>query len=63
MGSKPKVPKATPADTPAILTTARDGMDAAAAGTEAATFGRKKLRIDLNNATTQPYGSSLVIPT
>lgn len=64
MGGKPKVPKATEQERPAILTTVRDGYSAAEAGSEASTFGRKKLRIDLNNASSAaPYGSSLVIPT
>lgn len=62
MGSSPKVPKSE-AEKPAILTTARDGLDSGTAGTEASTFGRKKLRMDLNNATQAPYGSSLVVPT
>lgn len=61
--SKPKVPKTSDADKPAILMTARDGMGAAPAGSEADALGRKKLRIDLNNASASPYGSSLVIPT
>ena len=59
--SSPKVPKATEADKPAILVTARDG---AGASTQAAT-GRRSMRIDLNNSTapSAPYGSSLVIPS
>lgn len=56
---KPKAPD--PEDTtPAVLMTARDGMNA---NQESGTSGRKSLRIDLNNSTNSPYGSSLVIPT
>lgn len=62
MCSKPKVPKTSEAEKPAVLMTARDGMGAPPSGTEANSLGRQKLRIDLNNATASPYGSSLVIP-
>jgi hypothetical protein len=56
---KPKVPD--PEDSkPAVLLTARDGMGGSQ---ESGSTGRKQLRIDLNNSTTSPYGSSLVIPT
>lgn len=63
MGSKPKVQSSSEQERPAILMTARDGMDTAGASSEANAFGRKRLRIDLNNATKTPYGSSLVIPS
>lgn len=57
----PKAPTPTEADKPAVLLTARDGMGAA---TDSGADGRKKFRIDLNNASNStPYGSSLVIPT
>ena len=58
--SKPKAPKPTEQEKPAVLLTARDGMQGPP---ESGSQGRKQLRIDLNNATATPYGSSLVIPT
>ncbi len=57
-GSKPKAPPAGPQERPAVLLTARDGISDSEVGAQ----GRRKMRMDLNNATT-PYGSSLVIPT
>lgn len=57
--STPKMPAATEADKPAVMLTARDGMNGSQ---ESGSQGRKQLRIDLNNSTTA-YGSSLVIPT
>ena len=54
----PKAPKPTEAEKPAVLMTARDGMTPTGPNQ-----GRNKLRIDLNNATNNAYGSSLVIPT
>jgi len=58
--SAPKMPAPTEQDKPAVLLTARDGGNPA---TDSASAGRQKFRIDLNNATNSPYGSSLVIPT
>jgi hypothetical protein len=57
--SKPKAPKTSEAEKPAILLTARDGLG----DQESATAGRKNLRIDLNKSTSTAYGSSLVIPS
>jgi len=58
--SSPQAPKPTEADKPAVMLTARDGMNGSQ---ESASQGRKQLRIDLNNSATSAYGSSLVIPT
>lgn len=58
--SAPKVPAPTAQEKPPILLTARDSNNPA---TDSASAGRQKFRVDLNNATNTPYGSSLVIPT
>lgn len=58
--SSPKTTTTTEADKPAVMLTARDGMGASQTDSS---FGKKKLRIDLNNASSTAYGSSLVIPT
>ena len=58
--SAPKMPTSTAQEKPPILLTARDGNNPS---TDSASAGRQKFRIDLNNATQSPYGSSLVIPT
>lgn len=58
-GSSPKMPTPTEKDKPAVLLTARDGMNSSQA---ISSQGRKQLRIDLNKANNTPYGSSLVIP-
>jgi hypothetical protein len=58
--STPEIPTATEQEKPAILLTARDGNTPATADAYA---GRQKFRLDLNSATSTPYGSSLVIPT
>jgi hypothetical protein len=58
--SSPKMPSPSEQDKPAVLLTARDGNQPATADASA---GRQKFRLDLNSATSTPYGSSLVIPT
>ena len=58
--SKPKMPSNTK-ETPAVLQTVRDGSTFASGAGDSQ--GRRKLRIDLNNASSTQYGSSLVIPT
>lgn len=58
--SAPKMPTPSEKDKPAVMLTARDGMNGSQ---EAGAQGRKQLRIDLNKATNTAYGSSLVIPT
>lgn len=58
--SSPDIPPPTEQEKPAVMLTARDGNKAAG---DASSASSRKFRIDLNNATSTPYGSSLVIPT